>query len=202
MLLFKGLIYVKHGRVGSHSEGPDYYLQTAAGDYLLHYQNRMLWQPDYVLEFYQRKMVEITGLLQAPRLIEVKSISETLLAQLASASTDSSPRLDEPVRIELGSKVQFQDGPGLTFLSVLEDSRCPPGAMCIWEGRAVIRMRIEPLNAEPEEFTLTLHAGHPDQAETKVGSFSIALHALESVSQSLAPGQQMQYVATVMVRRA
>ena len=28
METFEGLVYVKHGRIGSKSEGPDYYLQT------------------------------------------------------------------------------------------------------------------------------------------------------------------------------
>ena len=46
---FKGLVYVKHGRVGSKSEGPDYYLQTCDGEYLLKYVDRCLWKPDYLL---------------------------------------------------------------------------------------------------------------------------------------------------------
>ncbi len=54
---FKGLLYVKFGRVGSRSEGPDYYLQTKKGDYDLLYQKRNLWEPDYHLEFYCRRMV-------------------------------------------------------------------------------------------------------------------------------------------------
>jgi hypothetical protein len=57
----KGLVFVKHGRVGSRSEGPDYFLQTANGDHILHLNNRNLWEPDYQLEFYARKIVEIEG---------------------------------------------------------------------------------------------------------------------------------------------
>src|SRR5947208_2164189 len=47
---FKGLVYVKHGRVGTRSEGPDYYLQTTRGDFLLRYRQRNPWEPDYHLE--------------------------------------------------------------------------------------------------------------------------------------------------------
>ncbi len=30
----------------------------------------------------------------------------------------------------------------ITFLEVLEDSRCPENVTCVWEGRAVIQIRI------------------------------------------------------------
>ena len=60
---FFGLIYVKHGAVGTRSEGPDYYLQTEKGDLRLQYQERNHWDPDYKLEFYARRMVEIEGKL-------------------------------------------------------------------------------------------------------------------------------------------
>jgi hypothetical protein len=58
---FKGLVYVKHGRIGSKSEGPDYYLQTWDGEYILKYTDRNLWEPDYYLEFFCRKLVEVNG---------------------------------------------------------------------------------------------------------------------------------------------
>ncbi|NLP11980.1 hypothetical protein GX408_16390 [bacterium] len=58
---YKGLLFIKHGRVGTKSEGPDYFLQTRAGDFLLHYKERHPWEPDYELEFFCRRMVEIEG---------------------------------------------------------------------------------------------------------------------------------------------
>jgi hypothetical protein len=74
---FKGLVYVKHGRVGSRSEGPDYYLQTCDGEHLLKYADRCLWKPDYYLEFFCRKFVEINGEFdKEANTIYVKDISE------------------------------------------------------------------------------------------------------------------------------
>lgn len=74
---FKGLVYVKHGRVGSKSEGPDYYLQTCDGEHLLKYADRCLWKPDYYLEFFCRKFVEINGEFDKEiNTINVKYISE------------------------------------------------------------------------------------------------------------------------------
>jgi hypothetical protein len=74
---FKGLLYVKHGRVGSRSEGPDYFLQTAKEDLVLVYKDRHLWEPDYVLEFFGRQMVEVHGALDG-RTLKVESIHAIL----------------------------------------------------------------------------------------------------------------------------
>lgn len=58
---FEGMIYIKQGRIHSKSEGPDYYLQTIKEDFLLENADRNLWQPDYYLEFYNRKIVSVDG---------------------------------------------------------------------------------------------------------------------------------------------
>jgi hypothetical protein len=55
---------VKQGRIGSKSEGPDYYLQTLKEDFLLWYEERALWKPDYYIEFYNRKIVTVNGMLE------------------------------------------------------------------------------------------------------------------------------------------
>jgi hypothetical protein len=38
----RGLLYKKHRRIGTRSEGPDYYLQTAYAEYLLELNERDL----------------------------------------------------------------------------------------------------------------------------------------------------------------
>lgn len=62
----KGLLYVKHGLVGTKSEGPDYWLQTTQGDCQLRFGERHHWEPDYRLEFHDRQMVEVTGVMVEP----------------------------------------------------------------------------------------------------------------------------------------
>lgn len=64
METFEGLVYVKYGRIGSKSEGPDYYLQTWDREYLLKHGDRGPWELDYYLEFFCRKFVEVTGELE------------------------------------------------------------------------------------------------------------------------------------------
>jgi hypothetical protein len=56
----------------------------------------------------------------------------------AAANGDLSP----PVRARLGETARV-DGPKVTPLAVLEDSRCPMNARCVWAGRVRIRARID-----------------------------------------------------------
>lgn len=72
---FSGLVFIKHGRIGTKSEGPDYYLQTKKHEYVLNHEREFVFKPDYFLEFFCRKMVEVTGIL-AGNEIKVSNIIE------------------------------------------------------------------------------------------------------------------------------
>lgn len=197
--IWKGLVYVKHGRIGSRSEGPDYYLQTTSGDYLLHLENRVLWQPDYQLEFYGRRMVEVQGILQSSRLIEVKSIRAIEESLLPSKQDSDVPSLGEAVRVQVGKSIRFDEGAELAFQEVVEDSRCPPGVLCVWEGRAVVSLRLTAKNSASDNFSLSLHAGHPDLAESVILGYKLTLLSLEPESQSTGADAKVDYVATLLI---
>ena len=85
MLTLRGLVYVRHGRVGTRSEGPDYMLQTDHGDLALRYTERYLWQPDYKLEFYARRMVEVHGEMLGDSAVQVTDIQEILSPAIPSS---------------------------------------------------------------------------------------------------------------------
>lgn len=73
----RGLMFVKQGRIGTRSEGPDYYLQTKDHEYkLARKTEEHVFRPDYYLEFFNRKWVEIDAELQQDELV-VKGIHET-----------------------------------------------------------------------------------------------------------------------------
>lgn len=83
MTAYKGLLYVKHGAVGTRSEGPIYLLQTHAGDLLLSYErDRDPWEPDYHLEFYLRRMIEVLGKEIGRGHILVEHIKELGVSQI------------------------------------------------------------------------------------------------------------------------
>ena len=40
------------------------------------------------------------------------------------------------------NQTAYVDGPTVTPLEIVEDSRCPANARCVWAGRVVVRARI------------------------------------------------------------
>ena len=60
---------------------------------------------------------------------------------LACDSDDpTGPGLDDEFTIRYGHSVTLaRENLAITFKSVLEDSRCPTGAECVWEGNARVR---------------------------------------------------------------
>ena len=63
------------------------------------------------------------------------------LALTGCATTPAEPR-DGIARAALNEGV-YVDGPYVTPLTVLEDSRCPMNARCIWAGRTRLSVRID-----------------------------------------------------------
>lgn len=88
--------------------------------------------------------------------------SKIILAGIASvalsgcAATAANPSAPQPLEgpARLGQTV-YVDGPRVTPLRVIEDSRCPMNARCIWAGRVVLRARVQG-GAWQREIDLTL----------------------------------------------
>lgn len=74
-------------------------------------------------------------------------------ALAACATTEKAPQ-DGISRARLGEKV-FVDGPYVTPVALLEDSRCPEKVQCVWAGRVRIKAKIH-LGSGVQEHELTL----------------------------------------------
>lgn len=61
---------------------------------------------------------------------------------LAGCATVPARSSDGIARAKLGQRV-FVDGPYVTPLAVLEDSRCPMNARCVWAGRTRLSVKID-----------------------------------------------------------
>lgn len=72
-----GFLYIKHGAVGSRSEGPIYYLQTLTIDYILHFKERLPQEKDYYLESFNNKMVNVDGVLENDNFITLNRLWES-----------------------------------------------------------------------------------------------------------------------------
>lgn len=54
------------------------------------------------------------------------------------------------VKVSMGETVTFKNA-SVTFIKVLEDSRCPENTTCIWEGQVKILASVEEFGQEAEE---------------------------------------------------
>lgn len=70
-----------------------------------------------------------------------QTIFPALLVLLASCATipQSPPREDGIARL---GESTYVDGPLVTPLRVVEDSRCPINARCVWAGRVILHVRV------------------------------------------------------------
>ncbi len=86
----------------------------------------------------------------------------------------------QTVILGVGERATLADGSQLTYLRLVNDSRCPPDVRCVWAGDAEIRLRWQPVRGAASE--LSLHTsplrGH-GQTEATVGGLRIALQSLE-----------------------
>lgn len=73
------------------------------------------------------------------------------------AATAANPPTEGPAR--LGQTV-YVDGPHVTPIKVIEDSRCPINARCVWAGRVVLRVKV---TGGAWQRTIDLTMGEPVQ---------------------------------------
>jgi hypothetical protein len=76
------------------------------------------------------------------------------LATTACATTPAPPAHNGLSYGHIGQEVSV-DGPRVTPLAVLEDSRCPANVTCVWAGRVRISAKVTTgRGSEPRELTL------------------------------------------------
>ncbi len=88
--------------------------------------------------------------------IILAGLAAIALAGCAATATNPQPP-SGPAR--LGQTV-FVDGPHVTPLKVIEDSRCPTNARCVWAGRVVLRVKV---TGGAWQRTIDLTMGEPMQ---------------------------------------
>lgn len=112
-------------------------------------------------------------------------------------NTQSTSPQNNDITIGFGKTVKIPDSKiSLQFKSIAEDSRCPVGATCVWEGVAIINMQarsnneikdfqiatrdFEPKNAlrsvEYNGYVFTLTDVNPKRGEKSQTESSITIH--------------------------
>jgi len=119
-----------------------------------------------------------------------------------TATSAPTPALDEEFTLSPGQTATVTGtNLGLTFDRVSEDSRCPTDVTCIWEGDAVVVLRVK---VEAEEATREVHTqgGESRSRQAPAGDYVVTLVRLEPAPRSTETIEASTYRATLRVRRA
>ena len=107
--------------------------------------------------------------------------------------------LDKEFNIKVGdSAVLVDQGMVIKFKSVAGDSRCPSGAVCVWEGNATVILNLKNSNVD------TLTANLNTSIEPKQANFSNLIIELKSLApypklnESINPNN---YIAGLLVKK-
>lgn len=129
-----------------------------------------------------------------------------LLAVAATAVACSGSQLEGPVptrtvaldrafELRVGERVEVEGtGLAVTFLGVREDSRCPAGARCVWEGNAAVALELAIGRRMPQ--TATVHTGVEPRA-VAIAGYEIRLVELEPAPTLDGPPDPGTYVVTL-----
>jgi hypothetical protein len=85
------------------------------------------------------------------------------------------------------------------FEEVVEDSRCPTGANCIWEGDAAVKIRLDIPNTSPSRYTL--HTNKQFVREIEHGGVLILLVAVTPYPTADAAPRRNEYRITLSHKR-
>jgi hypothetical protein len=93
--------------------------------------------------------------------------------------------IGQPFTLSLGATAQLAEADfSVTPREIIEDSRCPANAHCLWQGRVVIAGTLSS-DGQVQPFTLGTLSGFADApAELAVGAFTLRIVAVEPYPES------------------
>ena len=117
---------------------------------------------------------------------------------IPATETSITASLGEAFDIKVGQKASiFSQQLTLKFLSVSEDSRCPQGTICMWEGNG--KVNIEVTATGQTSYVVELNTAMSLESEATYLNYTIALLDLRPYPSAESTIQQSEYIATVRV---
>ncbi len=105
----------------------------------------------------------------------------------------SAAKRAETLRVQINKEKRFAKSKlSVRFVELVEDSRCPADAQCVWAGNAKIKIRV---TMKGRSHDLTLDTNGPHQATTAEG-YTIKLISLTPAPRSNIRIDRNGYVAT------
>jgi hypothetical protein len=126
------------------------------------------------------------------------------LAALAASSCSAAQQPGDPAPpssgtwvLEVGKPIDLPSGGGTVVLEKVDDSRCPVGVTCVWEGEATAFLAFRGGGAPDERVDLSLRAKSTGEAR----GLQLELTAVEPHPKVNEPVDPASYRATVEWRR-
>jgi hypothetical protein len=115
----------------------------------------------------------------------------TWMSPMAAVDSEIELRVGQTAAVTVAGKEM-----SIRFVRVIEDSRCPIGVNCVWEGDAVARFE---LTAGGAAETVDLHTHHDRERARDVGEARVSLTQLTPVPRADKHPKPDEYVATLVV---
>ena len=124
----------------------------------------------------------------------MKGLIAGLMLMLAFAVVPAfAAKRTETLKVQINKEKSFPKSKlNVRFVELVEDSRCPADAQCVWAGNAKIKIRVT-MNGRSHDITLDTNGPH--QATTTEG-YSIKLISLTPAPRSNIRIDRNGYVAT------
>ena len=121
---------------------------------------------------------------------------------IAAAFTQNTARLGKEFSIKAGQQLKL-DGVDfqVKFVGVPQDSRCPTGVNCVWEGNAEVALNFS-YEKCATNLTLNTHNSPQTVQEGKAGGFRVKLIKLDPYPHSEKKIASSAYVATLVITKA
>lgn len=111
----------------------------------------------------------------------------------------TAPILGESFELAFEATTELSDAEiKITFEDMLEDSRCPENAVCVWEGLVKLALNLE-IDGTLHEVELIDHVGHPQKAQATVGERTIRLISVEPAKLTADEISKDEYVIMLII---
>lgn len=105
----------------------------------------------------------------------------------------------EEFRLPVGNRALVSNDALIRFVEVVGESRCPTGAVCVWEGDAEVLLELKRTGFEPKRFTL--HTNESMTNDTVVDGVSVRMLRLDPYPVVGEKSDPKAYVATLLLDR-
>ena len=131
--------------------------------------------------------------------MKTKLILALILIFVCGSVLQAEGRTVEQFKLQVnGQKTVTKDKLTIKFISVVEDSRCPIDAACVWTGNAKIQLKLKKKNGTWETFELNTDI---EKREIRFGGYAIKIVGLTPTPRTNIRINRNGYVATFSIAK-